>query len=165
MVLITTIKKSILTYYPNLRLYPRYQSNTTIIIPTTYHQCSSGIIHIVKNLFIVIVIIASFVLSGCSIGKYEGQTAEEWFADYNEAETSREVCSSKYEELVTAVQKLDLEIIELNKCVHSGDELDARLMKDCTKSYTQEQCFKMAVSLVEVRIKTKRDCVSEYLQK
>jgi Prokaryotic membrane lipoprotein lipid attachment site len=54
---------------------------------------------------ILIVIGVMCVLSGCSIGKYEGLTAEEWFNRYDEENARYEELKTKYDELQSCAQE------------------------------------------------------------
>lgn len=47
-------------------------------------------------------LLSAFFLSGCAIGKYEGQTAEEWFNDYDDVEERHQQLHDCVEPYATA---------------------------------------------------------------
>jgi len=53
-----------------------------------------------KNIYIVFILLLVILLSGCSINKYEGMTAEEWSDNYYEAE-------DKYDDFRSCVEDYD----------------------------------------------------------
>lgn len=56
-----------------------------------------------KILFLALVVTISLVLSGCSYGKYEGQSAEEWADEYYKTE-------QKYKNFKDCAENYDLNI-------------------------------------------------------
>ena len=106
-----------------------------------------------------VVVFSAFLLSGCTSKKYEGQTAEEWFNDYNEAETKLETNSETYE-------NIDPAIIELNKCVNSETENYKFAYDSCLKTNGDDgnYCYNQVTEMLGHISDIKAKCAAKYVR-
>jgi len=112
-----------------------------------------------KTLSVGVILLSVFFLSGCSIGKYEGQTAEDWFNEYDEVEANLEACVDNYE-------NIDSAIIELDKCVDSETETYKFAYDSCLKTNGDNRtyCYNQVTEMLGHISDLKAKCVTKYVQ-
>lgn len=86
-----------------------------------------------RTITAALLLLMSIALTGCSLGTYEGRTAEEWFNAYDEADAS-------FRELQSEKKDLENNYWNLKSCIESElglfkDVVEKRDLNSCLRKY------------------------------